>query len=79
MYRIVDDRRKSSVNSYDSINELVDRIDIPDDQKICSAYGTGNPVDWRSMRRKIQNPKYVCRSCGRSTSESSSLCSPEKL
>ena len=79
MYKIMDDSVKKPVNSYDSFDELYDPIDNLHDLKICSVYGSGEPVDWESMKSKIKNPKYVCRSCGRSTLDASSLCSPEIL
>ena len=79
MYKIVDDGGKKFAKSFDSINDSYDQFDNSDDLKICSAYGSGDPVDLESLRSKIKNPKYVCSSCGRSTSEPSSLCSPETL
>jgi hypothetical protein len=79
MYKIVDKRDKNSVRSYDSLDDTYDPFDNPREQKICSTYGSGDSVELESVRSKIENPKYVCRSCGRSTSDSSSLCSPEEL
>jgi hypothetical protein len=79
MYKIVDDNVKSSANSFDSLDELYDLPDSSGYQKICSVYGSGDSVELESVRDKFENPQYVCRNCGRATSDSSSLCSPEKL
>jgi hypothetical protein len=78
MYEIVDDGEKKSVNSYDSIDDSQDCIDV-DDLKICSVYGSGDQFDLKSVRSKLKNPEYICSSCGRSASVLSSLCSPEPL
>ena len=79
MYRVEDDSSENSVNSYDSINDSADQIDNLSESKICSEFGSGEPVDLKSLKRKLQNPEFVCSSCGRSTSDKSSLCWPETL
>jgi hypothetical protein len=79
MYRILKDIGENPVKFYDSLNDSHDQTDDVRDQKICSVYGSGNPVDFESMRSKIKDPKYACSSCGRSASEASSLCSPKEL
>jgi hypothetical protein len=79
MYKIVDNSGKNSVNSYDSFDEYYGQPDDSRDLKICSEFGSGDPVDMESLRSRIENPKYVCRGCGRSSSEWSSICSPERL
>ena len=79
MYKIEEERHGSSAKSYDSIDDSADRFQDYDGAKLCSAYGSEEPVDLKSIKRKIKNPEYVCSSCGRSASDSSSLCSPEEL
>jgi hypothetical protein len=31
------------------------------------------------FKKLIQNPKYVCKDCGRSATNAENLCNPEKL
>ena len=79
MYKIKDEKEKKSAESYDSLNDSQDFTRDFGESKICSAYNSGESVDWKSIKSRIKNPEYVCSSCGRSASDSSSLCSPELL
>ena len=79
MYKIQEDTQGRSAKSYDSISDSADRFQDSGNAKICSVYGSGERVDLKSIKEKIKNPEYVCSSCGRSASDSSSLCSPEEL
>lgn len=79
MYKVEDDAGEKSADSYDSINDLHNQVDEISDSKICSEFGSGEPVDLKSLKSRIKNPEYVCSSCGRSASEKSSLCWPEDL
>ena len=79
MYKVEDEDRKHSVSSYDSINDSDDSTGGWSDSKICSEFGSGEPVDFGSLKRKIKNAEYVCNSCGRSSSDKSILCWPETL
>ena len=79
MYKVEDDSHEHTVNSYDSINDSDDQSESWSDSKICSEFGSGEPVDFRSLKSKIKNAEYVCNSCGRSASDKSILCWPETL
>jgi hypothetical protein len=35
--------------------------------------------DFSEYKKLVKNPKFVCRSCGRSAASSRNLCNPKKL
>lgn len=79
MYKVEEDSGKEPAGSYDSLNDSDDPIDSSNDLKICSEYGSGEPIDLESLKSRIKHPRYVCGSCGRSASDKFGLCSPENL
>jgi len=79
MYKVLGKKSGKSGKSYDSLQDPHDFIHDFDSSKICSAYGSGESVDWETLKSVIGDPEYVCSGCGRSASDASSLCSPEFL
>ena len=79
MYKVLDKKSGKSGKSYDSLQDSHDFTHDFNSSKICSAYGSGESVDWETLKSVIGDPEYVCSGCGRSASDASSLCSPEFL
>lgn len=79
MYKIIDNQNGQGFDWEDSIEDPYEQADALNEPKICEEYESGKPADTQSVKRKVQNPKYFCSKCGRSTLESHDLCSPEVL
>jgi hypothetical protein len=80
MYKIIDNNTNSGPNRENHrIDDTYEPQALAYASKICEEFDSGKRLDSGSIRRKVQNPKYLCNTCGRAASESQDLCSPEAL
>jgi hypothetical protein len=49
-------------------------------KKACKLFKKGmNKKEWKEYKATLENPKYVCKNCGRAASKAANICKPEKL
>jgi predicted amidophosphoribosyltransferase len=39
----------------------------------------GDQEDIENIKPLVNNPKYICKNCGRAANKAENLCAPEKL
>ena len=48
-------------------------------EKLCAMMYSPGGLDLRLLKSLINNPKYMCRECGRAASNEGNVCYPEKM
>ncbi len=50
------------------------------EEHLCYLQNIGFLVrNWENFKKLVQNPKYICKACGRVAAREKNLCAPEKL